>query len=85
MGVSIKDPEAERLLRALADKLDVGLTEAVRVAVQEALDRRQRETQDADVDRLLAWFRSLEVVDDRPIDDLMADLMDENDAGNGRT
>lgn len=80
MGVSIKDPEAERLLRALADKLDVGLTEAVRIAVREALDRREPDAApdadgdlDADIDKLVAEFKSLEVVDPRPLNELMKD------------
>jgi hypothetical protein len=77
MGVSIKDPEAERLLRELADKLDVGLTEAVRVALREALAKRAaadpEEGLDADVDRILEEFSKLEVVDPRPLDELMKD------------
>lgn len=42
MGVNIKNPETERLIRELADKTGKGQTEAVTIAVREALERLDR-------------------------------------------
>ena len=39
MGLSIKNPEAERLIRELAEKTGRGQTEAVTMAVREALEK----------------------------------------------
>ena len=39
MGVNIKNPEAEQLIRKLADLTGEGQTEAVMVAVKERIDR----------------------------------------------
>jgi antitoxin VapB len=39
MGINIKNPETERLIRELAEKTGKGQTEAVTLAVREALDR----------------------------------------------
>jgi antitoxin VapB len=49
MGLSIKNPEAERLIRELAEKTGKGQTEAVTVAVREALERLNR---DAEAERI---------------------------------
>jgi antitoxin VapB len=43
MGISIKNPEAERLIRQLAELTGEGQTEAVMHAVQEKIDRVQSE------------------------------------------
>lgn len=39
MGINIKNPETERLIRELADKTGKGQTEAVTMAVRAALER----------------------------------------------
>lgn len=39
MGINIKNPETERLIRELAEKTGKGQTEAVTIAVQDALER----------------------------------------------
>ena len=43
MAFHVRDPETDRLVRELARKKGIGLTEAIRDAVEEAL-RRERET-----------------------------------------
>ena len=43
MGLSIRDPATDRLVRALAKRKGVGLTEAVRLAVGAELERLDRE------------------------------------------
>lgn len=42
MGINIKNPETERLIRELAQKTGKGRTEAVTIAVREALERVRR-------------------------------------------
>ena len=42
MGINIKNPETERLIRELADLTGQGHTEAVTTAVKEKLERIQR-------------------------------------------
>lgn len=44
MGLSIKNPEAERLIRELAAKTGMGQTEALTIAVRDALDRVDAES-----------------------------------------
>jgi hypothetical protein len=39
MGINIKNPETEQLIRELAEKTGKGQTEAVTIAVREALGR----------------------------------------------
>jgi hypothetical protein len=45
MGINIKNPETERLIRELADKTGKGQTEAVTIAVREALERIDEEAE----------------------------------------
>lgn len=61
MGLSIKNAEAERLIRELAGELDVSLTAAVTDAVQARLDavRAERKTSDIDWDRVMEIAREL--------------------------
>ncbi|MBL8549619.1 MAG: type II toxin-antitoxin system VapB family antitoxin [Hyphomonadaceae bacterium] len=73
MGISIKDPETEAIIRKLAEKLDVGLTEAVKLAGQAELDRRSEEERERRIDEILAEASTIPVTDPRPIDELMAD------------
>ncbi|HVY20803.1 MAG TPA: type II toxin-antitoxin system VapB family antitoxin [Bauldia sp.] len=42
MGINIKNPETEQLIRELAAKTGKGQTEAVTIAVREALARLER-------------------------------------------
>jgi antitoxin VapB len=42
MAISIKDPETDRLARALADATGETLTEAIRRALQDRLERESR-------------------------------------------
>jgi antitoxin VapB len=42
MGINIKNPETQRLIRELADLTGQGQTEAVTTAVKEKLERIQR-------------------------------------------
>jgi antitoxin VapB len=42
MGINIKNPETQRLIRSLAKLTGEGQTEAVTTAVREKLDRLQR-------------------------------------------
>jgi antitoxin VapB len=44
MGLSIKNPEAERLVRELAQKTGRGKTEAITIAVRDALDRLEADS-----------------------------------------
>ena len=47
MGINIKNPEAERLIREFAAKKGLGQTEAVTIAVREALARLGEEERSA--------------------------------------
>jgi hypothetical protein len=42
MGINIKNAETERLIRELAEKIGKGQTEAVTIAVRQALERENR-------------------------------------------
>lgn len=44
MGINIKNPETERLIRELADLTGEGKTEAVTTAVRERIERLSTET-----------------------------------------
>lgn len=60
--LNIKNPEAYRLVRALADATGESLTEAVTVAVRERLERLQAEAapgKDFDVEEILAMAREI--------------------------
>ena len=60
MGLNIKRPEAEAAIRELAQIDGVGLTDAVEVAVREAIERRRTEAERRErVDRLMAYLRTL--------------------------
>ena len=43
MALNIKDPETDRLVRALADKTGLSLTEAIKLAVAHELDGLAKE------------------------------------------
>lgn len=78
MALSIKDPEAVRLAKAVAQKTGETMTQAVIVALRERLLREQSKSEDADnlVDELMSigrHFSSLPVLDQRKIDDMLYD------------
>lgn len=75
MALSIKDPETDRLARALADATGESLTEAIRRALAERL---ARETQrgahyrmQTNVRRVQERLASLPVLDARDADELL--------------
>ncbi len=76
MPLSIKDPEADRLARAVAARTGETLTQAVITALRERLAREERRTEDADtlVDEVLEIGRhctALPIRDPRPPDALL--------------
>ncbi len=76
MPLSIKDPEADRLARAVAARTGETLTQAVITALRERLAREERRAEEADtlVDEVLEIGRhcaALLVLDPRPPDALL--------------
>ena len=75
MAFSIKDAETDRLARALPAVKGESLTEAIRPALQERLDReRERPVRyrlDTVVRRVQERLASLPVLDDRTADQLL--------------
>jgi len=58
MAFHIRDPETDALVRELAEKAHVGITEAVKMAASEALATREKAKAEklARVDAILAQF-----------------------------
>jgi antitoxin VapB len=74
MAISIKDPETDRLARALAAATGSSLTEAIREALRDRLERethRTRRGMAAEVRRIQERVSRLPVVDPRPADELL--------------
>jgi antitoxin VapB len=75
MALSIKDPEADRLARALAARAGETLTEAVVVALWEQLARGTGRTRAIPLREELAAIRrrcaALPVLDNRPADEIL--------------
>jgi antitoxin VapB len=75
VALSIKDPEADRLARDLAQATGETLTEAVLVALRERLARQRRQQSAGGRLRALralqAAARQLPVLDPRPADDIL--------------
>ena len=75
MALSIKDPEAERLARALAQQTGESITTATRRALEERLRRLGGATRKASLLEDLAAsrrrWRSLPVVDGRSPEDIL--------------
>ncbi|WP_454717799.1 type II toxin-antitoxin system VapB family antitoxin [Caulobacter segnis] len=69
MPFHVRDPETDALVRELADKTKLGITEAVKLAATEALATRERARAEklARIDAILAEF------DARPRTGLKAD------------
>lgn len=79
MALSIKDPEADRLVRELAEATGESITEAARKAFEERLLRvRARSTAAPRVqlNDIIERARALPVVDDRSADEILG--YDEN-------
>lgn len=72
MALSLKNEEADRLARDLAEMTGESLTEAVVVALRERLDReRSRQDVARRVSRLAAEVSALPVLDARSLDDIL--------------
>ena len=74
MAISIKDPATDRLARELAAATGESLTEAIRRALQDRLERESRRTGRsiaAEVRRIQERVARLPVLDKRPADDIL--------------
>jgi len=74
MAISIKDPETDRLARALAAATGESLTEAIRRALHDRLEResyRARRGIGVEVRRIQERLARLPVLDPRSPDDLV--------------
>lgn len=76
MPLNIKDPEADRLARAVAARTGETPTQAVIVALRERLEREERRLDDAEllVEEILAIGRhsaALPIRDSRPADEIL--------------
>lgn len=74
MALSIKDPEAERLARALAEETGETITEAVKAALKERLarTRARRGLRLADeLDEIARRCAALPVLDDRAAENIL--------------
>jgi antitoxin VapB len=79
MALSIKDPEADRLARSIAQRTGETITQAVIIALRERLAREQQKAQStADTESLVAemmaigrHFASLPIRDNRSLDDML--------------
>lgn len=74
MAISIKDPETDRLARALAAATGMSLTEAIREALRDRLERethRGRRGLGAEVRRIQERVARLPVRDPRPADEIV--------------
>jgi antitoxin VapB len=74
MALSIKDPETERLARALAEATGESLTEAIRIALAERLARESRRSQrrlSVEIRRIQERLAALPVLDPRRGEDII--------------
>jgi antitoxin VapB len=76
MPLNIKDPDADRLARALARRTGETLTEAVINALRERLEREERKDQAVEslVDDVMEIGRhcaALPLLDERPADEIL--------------
>lgn len=79
MALNIKDPETDRLARQLADLTGEKITDAVKTAVRERLDRETRNRGKASLEELLAIadrIASQPVIDPRTPEEIIG--YDEN-------
>lgn len=87
MGLNIKNPETEQLIRELAALRQTSLVEAVTVAVKEKLEQ-QRAEHDTAFDRKgrMAWVEELTnytapLLKDLPSSDKIGDLLYDKETG----
>ena len=74
MAISIKDPETDRLARALAAATGESLTEAIRAALRERLERethRSRRGIGVEIRRIQERVARLPVLDRRSSDEIV--------------
>ncbi len=74
MAISIKDPETDRLARALAAATGESLTDAIRIALRDRLEReshRARRGVGAEVRRIQERLARLPVLDARSSDEII--------------
>ena len=76
MAVLIKDSEADRLIRELAGRTGESITEAVKQAVQQRLERlpltkTEIATRKRKIAKLLAKFDAIPTVDARSADEIL--------------
>jgi antitoxin VapB len=76
MAILIKDPETELLIRQLAQRTGQGITEVVRHAVEERLNRLPRSRDDIEARRrrleaILDEFVPRDVADERSEDEIL--------------
>jgi hypothetical protein len=79
MGISIKNDEVERMIRDLCALTNLGLTDAIFLAVKECLDARRKESSEEhelrmkELDEAIARFRAMPVYDPRGHADMLYD------------
>ena len=76
MALNIKDAETDRLVRRLAEVTGEKITDAVKTAVRERLDREARNHDKASLEELMAIARRIAAkpaVDATPPDDMLYD------------
>ncbi|MBA2292038.1 MAG: type II toxin-antitoxin system VapB family antitoxin [Gemmatimonadales bacterium] len=74
MAISIKDPETDRLARELASTTGESLTDAIRIALRDRLERetrRGRRGLGAQVRAIQERLARLPVLDARPADEIV--------------
>ena len=75
MALNIKDPETDRLARQLADLTGESITVAVKKALNDRIERERRrhsmKIDLAEVERIIARYAKLPVVDSRSPDELI--------------
>lgn len=76
MALNIKDPETDLMVRELAELTGEKITDAVKAAVRDRLNKERRRRDRGDVDRIQAIVRAYQskpVVDPRAPDDALYD------------
>ncbi len=81
MALNIKDPETDRLARQLAELTDENITDAVKAALRDRLEREQRR-RGKKIDRALLRRNQEEIARLPMVDDRSADkLLEYDEAG----
>ena len=84
MGLNIKNPSTEAVIRELALRDGISLTEAVDRGVRsllgdpEELRRQHRERKLKAIEEIVAHVATLPVLDPRPLQEIMNDMYDEH-------